>query len=353
MGKNLKILFTQEEKEEYQKIELKMLKEGNTGIEIARKIGISEDMVSSWKNELIDRGEITQEEIEEARRIKKEKEKAEAKKTDPARQFVLEKRLEGKSLLQIVEEGPYGQTVVWRNIKELEEEGLATKEMVEEARRKRKEEEKKIAKEQKEMNGEKEIDDNLRNLILEALKKGLSSKMIIKKLAITAEILGTVKKQLIDAGEITPEKIKKAQKSKLARDKKKTLKLVLEGLSISEIVEKIEDSYYDYIQDLIKELKGEGTITDEKIKKAKFERNQRKIMVFVIDGFEEGLNQQEITNKYHEKYGETISRQTVGWYKKKILEEGIMTEEEIKRAQKERQAVRNDKRRIESRRTLG
>ena len=50
-----------------------MLKEGNTGIEIARKIGISEDMVSSWKNELIDRGEITQEEIEEARRIKKRK----------------------------------------------------------------------------------------------------------------------------------------------------------------------------------------------------------------------------------------------------------------------------------------
>lgn len=109
--KNLqKTVFTDSERKEYQKIELEMLEEGNTGIEIADKIGVSEDTISTWKAELIARGETTQKKIDEARQKRKEREKEEAKKTDPARSFVLARRLEGKSLREIVAE-----RTLWKN----------------------------------------------------------------------------------------------------------------------------------------------------------------------------------------------------------------------------------------------
>lgn len=232
--------------------------------------------------------------------------------------------------------------MVWRNIKELEAEGLATKEMVEEARRNSSEEAKKASQEQREINGAKEIDEKLKRKVLRLLKKGLSSKLIIKELNITSQILRKVKKQLIKDNQITPKEIKKAQENKVKRDKRKILKLLLKGLSIPEIVEQIEYAYYDYVQDLIKELKDEGKITDEEIKKARFERNQREIMEFVIEGFTKGLNQQEIADGYQEKYEKTISRQSIGIYKKRIIDEGIKTEEEIEEAQKKRQIEKNE-----------
>ena len=354
MKKILKTIFTEEEKIEYQEIELEMLKDGYTGKEIAEHIGVSERTVGRWKKELIDQNGITQAEINEAREKRKREE--ETNKIDPVKQFVLKRHLEGKSIREMASEddAPAGRKVLGRKLKELEMEGKIPKITDEEAKRKGIEAKSRNAQKSKEEYSKQKIDEKLRKKVLSLLRKGVSNKLIRKKLKITPEILKEVKEQLISKGKITREKIDIVQEERREKDKKRVLRMLLKGAYVKEIESKITCTNGEYVQ-FLKELKAETSITQAQIDKAREERNQRELneeIEFVAEGLKNGLTQQEIVDMYEQKYGKKISRQTISVYKKRIDNKGTL-KEQIEVAQRERKKAKTEERRIDSERRMG
>lgn len=352
MKKILKTVFTEEEKKEYQEIELEMLKNGYTGEEIAEHIGVATNTVSRWKQILIAQNRITQPEINEARQTRKKK--AEEKELGAIEQFIIDRYFEGKSIREMASKGPYGRALLASNIKRMEEEGKLPKETGKELREKRRRDKEKSAKEKKAESSNKEIDDTLIAEILKALRDGLSTRAIIRRLKITAKILDEVKKQLIEESAITKGEIKVAQEKKKAEDEKQVLEMLLQGAYPKEIESEIECTEAEYIV-ILNRLKAEKGMTDVKINKAREDRKQRELnelMKFVAEERGKGLTQKEIATVYRQKYGKPISIQTIIDCEGKIKAEGIMTEE-IEVAQRERKKAKTKERRIESERTMG
>ena len=297
MKKSLRARFTDEEKNDYKAITLKGLKKGQTFTEIANHIGISNSMVSAYKRDLVSKGEITQDEIDRAVRESENHKKAKLEMR------IIQLVNEGKKYREIEEDVGYGYGTIRPIIQKLEEEGKV-----------------KYKKAGRNAGGElqTEIDDEL--------LMGLPPESIQKNLNIEVRIFKEIKKKLIAERKITHDIIAEKRAEKKAKDKERVYVLLLRGYSQREIISDLKYVSLSYVQELIQSLKDEGRITDEEIKMAKFENNEREIREQILKGLRNGYTQQEIADNDETGY---LNREKVKWYKNKMVAEGLITEEEI------------------------
>lgn len=112
----------------------------------------------------------------------------------------------------------------------------------------------------------------------------------------------------------------------------------MQGYSQREIAGQIKYASQLYVQKLIGQLKKEGRITNEMIEEAKFENNEREIKEYVLRKLREGYSQQEIADSDENGF---LDRARVERCKDKLVAEGAITDEEIKRAKKKRRPYKD------------
>ena len=105
----------------------------------------------------------------------------------------------------------------------------------------------------------------------------------------------------------------------------------MQGYSYKEISEQIPYTQEFYFPRITKKLKQEGRITDEEIKTAKFNRNETRRMEVVLLCLQRGLNYEE-TAEFDKSL--QLTEQQYRNRKRKLIELGKITEEEIKAQRK-------------------
>ena len=189
-------------------------------------------------------------------------------------------------------------------------------------------------------------DEKVEKQILSLLLLGLSTEQLRNILNMTNNEFHQVKKRLIAKGNITEDKIRECRKMKLERDKNITYELLLKGYYYTEIEDEILYGFSGYAKKLTNILKAEGRITEEEIKSARFERNEKYKIEVILDGLNKGLTYGEIIKDYELKVknmegvkDKTIKERIIGVYKIKFIESGRITEEIIQRRKEEREKI--------------
>lgn len=386
--KLMSIKFTEEEKSEYLKMILQALYEGKSYTEIAEHIGISATTVQRFKDKLIQNGEITQEQIKEARQMRKQ----DQKENNQDRQKILEGLREGKNIRQIANGVSVKECRVSQIIRELIKEGKITQEEIDETRKRldTSEEEKEIVYEflmkkisMKEIsritgyNYEKvreikrtlaregkidsgkyipeiipkdsgdDIDEDLKQSIIELYLQGYTSLIICKKLNISSLVeFNRIREVLLKEGKITKEQIATARKEKAKQDEETVYRLLLKGYTQGDITREVEDMSIDKINRIRVKLEAEGRITKEDIERYKFENNEKKILEYVLRMLKQGYSHSEIAENDPNGY---LTHSNIWRYKKKLVEEGLITDEEIEKAKEKVKRRKAKKRKMESR----
>lgn len=385
--KLMSIKFTEEEKSEYLKMILQALYEGKSYTEIAEHIGISATTVQRFKDKLIQNGEITQEQIKEARQMRKQ----DQKENNQDRQKILEGLREGKNIRQIANGVSVKECRVSQIIRELIKEGKITQEEIDETRKRldTSEEEKEIVYEflmkkisMKEIsritgyNYEKvreikrtlaregkidsgkyipeiipkdsgdDIDEDLKQSIIELYLQGYTSLIICKKLNISSLVeFNRIREVLLKEGKITKEQIATARKEKAKQDEETVYRLLLKGYTQGDITREVEDMSIDKINRIRVKLEAEGRITKEDIERYKFENNEKKILEYVLRMLKQGYSHGEIAENDPNGY---LTHSNIWRYKKKLVEEGLITDEEIEKAKEKVKRRKAKKRKMES-----
>ena len=385
--KLMSIKFTEEEKSEYLKMILQALYEGKSYTEIAEHIGISATTVQRFKDKLIQNGEITQEQIKEARQMRKQ----DQKENNQDRQKILEGLKEGKNIRQIANGVSVKECRVSQIIRELIKEGKITQEEIDETRKRldTSEEEKEIVYEflmkkisMKEIsritgyNYEKvreikrtlaregkidsgkyipeiipkdsgdDIDEDLKQSIIELYLQGYTSLIICKKLNISSLVeFNRIREVLLKEGKITKEQIATARKEKAKQDEETVYRLLLKGYTQGDITREVEDMSIDKINRIRVKLEAEGRITKEDIERYKFENNEKKILEYVLRMLKQGYSHSEIAENDPNGY---LTHSNIWRYKKKLVEEGLITDEEIEKAKEKVKRRKAKKRKMES-----
>lgn len=385
--KLMSIKFTEEEKSEYLKMILQALYEGKSYTEIAEHIGISATTVQRFKDKLIQNGEITQEQIKEARQMRKQ----DQKENNQDRQKILEGLREGKNIRQIANGVSVKECRVSQIIRELIKEGKITQEEIDETRKRldTSEEEKEIVYEflmkkisMKEIsritgyNYEKvreikrtlaregkidsgkyipeiipkdsgdDIDEDLKQSIIELYLQGYTSLIICKKLNISSLVeFNRIREVLLKEGKITKEQIATARKEKAKQDEETVYRLLLKGYTQGDITREVEDMSIDKINRIRVKLEAEGRITKEDIERYKFENNEKKILEYVLRMLKQGYSHGEIAENDPNGY---LTHSNIWRYKKKLVEEGLITDEEIEKAKEKVKRMKAKKRKMES-----
>lgn len=385
--KLMSIKFTEEEKSEYLKMILQALYEGKSYTEIAEHIGISATTVQRFKDKLIQNGEITQEQIKEARQMRKQ----DQKENNQDRQKILEGLREGKNIRQIANGVSVKECRVSQIIRELIKEGKITQEEIDETRKRldTSEEEKEIVYEflmkkisMKEIsritgyNYEKvreikrtlaregkidsgkyipeiipkdsgdDIDEDLKQSIIELYLQGYTSLIICKKLNISSLVeFNRIREVLLKEGKITKEQIATARKEKAKQDEETVYRLLLKGYTQGDITREVEDMSIDKINRIRVKLEAEGRITKEDIERYKFENNEKKILEYVLRMLKQGYSHSEIAENDPNGY---LTHSNIWRYKKKLVEEGLITDEEIEKAKEKVKRRKAKKRKMES-----
>lgn len=385
--KLMSIKFTEEEKSEYLKMILQALYEGKSYTEIAEHIGISATTVQRFKDKLIQNGEITQEQIKEARQMRKQ----DQKENNQDRQKILEGLREGKNIRQIANGVSVKECRVSQIIRELIKEGKITQEEIDETRKRldTSEEEKEIVYEflmkkisMKEIsritgyNYEKvreikrtlaregkidsgkyipeiipkdsgdDIDEDLKQSIIELYLQGYTSLIICKKLNISSLVeFNRIREVLLKEGKITKEQIATARKEKAKQDEETVYRLLLKGYTQGDITREVEDMSIDKINRIRVKLEAEGRITKEDIERYKFENNEKKILEYVLRMLKQGYSHSEIAENDPNGY---LTHSNIWRYKKNLVEEGLITDEEIEKAKEKVKRRKAKKRKMES-----
>lgn len=389
--KLMSIKFTEEEKNEFFKIILQELYEGKSYVEIAEHIGIGSTTVQRFKDILIQNGEITQEQIKEARQRKRQ----EQKENSEDRQKILEGLRAGKNFREIAKGVSVKESRVGQIAKELVKEGKITQAQIDEARKRvdtskqEKEEEKEIvyellmkkismkeiaritgysyekilaikkilAREGKIDSGKykpeiipkdsgDDIDEELKQRIIELYLQGFTSMIICKKLNISSLVeFNRIKDALIREGRITKEQIATARREKAKQDEETVYRLLLKGYTQGDITREVEDMSIDKINRIRRKLAAEGRITKEEVERYKFENNEKENMQYVLRMLKQGYSQREIAKSDPNGY---LSNADVWRYKKKLVEEGLITDEEIEKAKQKVKPMKAKKRKMES-----
>jgi len=374
--------FDEQERKLFTKITLEKLKEGKYKREIAKILGISELATKKIVEQLISGGKITQEEIDQAIQERELRDR----ENDPDRKKILEGLKQGKNITEISKGVRFKPARVGEIVRELIQEGKITQREIDEAREQfgpRAELKEKVCKLFKQKKTYEQMKEELgistytiskmkKELLQEGrlteddfvkevgtandsdgqevekrdtvsvfikeevhvlLLRGLSDMLIKKELNKPRVVILKCIEALKAEGKITSEIIEDAKQERRLRDKEKVYRLSMQGYSQKEMVEQILYSYLSYIQELIKELKKEGRLTDKKIQNAKFENNEKENREFVLERLRKGWTRQDISDADPNGY---LTVGKVKGIEKRLIEEGVISEEEIKKARKAR-----------------
>ena len=153
--------------------------------EIAKKLGIGEKKVFNIRKALIEEGEMTEKEIEEAVIERKDKER------QITVQIVLSGLRKGEKYKEIAENVDIGVEAIKKLVSELIKEGLITREEIDNARENRKE------KAKEEDRTEIKYDELLKTRVLKLLLLGIETTTICEVLGINNHVFNLVKEDLI------------------------------------------------------------------------------------------------------------------------------------------------------------
>ncbi len=347
--------FSKEERDLDKQDTLEMLKQGVAHAEIARQLGRSTHYIVNLKNELVVEGLITIEEIEMARKkaidsrkkLKKsvsERNKAEKENLrNEKKAKVLERVNLGMTSLEISRELNIPISTVRRYITELVNEGRTKKENVVSQKEKNKKEsikrnnaifadiqtgkytqnelaqkynvssslisaisqgkyEKLIAPSPRKSKSKKEFTPNSDAIlsekekqVLDYLLKGQNYYFISKEMGITQNEVVKITNILKIKNAISSEQIKNAREDKLRKDEEDVIKLLKRGYTQADIKRQKRDTIN--LSRMISNLKAEGRITDEEIKKAQEQAKsieKEEFAKLVLRGMKRGLTVKEI-----------------------------------------------------------
>ena len=404
------IRYTKKEKQIFKEETLKMLRKGIVQNEIAKKLGIRAQYVSILKNTLIKEGFITQKEIDEKKaaaleKIREEKKKASNKKskkkldqeTENRRNMVLQRYKQGKTRTAIMKELGIPSSTIFRDEKHLIESGLLSRDEIikqldldEIARKKRNETIRRLLAEGEMtiteiarkvnvsdtivyyVSGDKLDEVKLKNIEKAKLRKGKKKKYfhnpeainklqsierdvynelrkgypylyIENQLGITHEKCMAIVEVLSITGAFSRNDIKESRNALRTKDKIEILYLLKQGYTQTSIINLKKYLNISSCSRIVSELKKEGKITEEEIEAAQVESNKR-YENLVLQGMKQGLTVKEIIDSDEDGYlTESIVRRT----KRKLIEEGRISEEKFNYLNRKRQQMILDTRKKE------
>ncbi len=313
-------------------------KQGVSGVEIAKKLNISNTTISKYTKEGIELGIIDEEEIKKAKMKRKElkkKEKIEearqkakedrGKKGEDALENEKERNIDKEKLLSCLILGYNGRTIksklgilsgekYQQVVNELIKEKRITKKEMREYRKKREEQEKET--------------------VFEELKKGKLQSQIAEIIKETEWVTRKIIKKVKEEKNISDEDIlrwKNEKENSAEKEKKMVLEGLIKGLSYKEMIEENQKEKLtsQKIQYCIDRLVREGGITREKIKEYRQARNKERLTLFekeMLNYLKNGYGKKEILDLSGK------SRVYVNTTIRKLKEKGKITEEEIKQA---------------------
>lgn len=194
----------------------------------------------------------------------------------------------------------------------------------------------------KEQEYKSDIDQKLKQEVLELLLKGVYQPTIREKLKIDSEAYSRIKNELIQEGKISLSQIGNALQEKRDRDKEKVYHYLLAGYSQREITSNIKYTNLKSVQRLIKELVHEGRITDEQIKDYRYEE-ERKIKKYILRMLKQGYTYQEIADMDENGF---LTEPNVRRYKKILVSELLITDKQIAKAKKLRKPFKDKERKL-------
>ena len=332
-SKNIKVLFTEQEKEEYKTKTLKLLKEGKYCKEIAGLFGVSEKTVLLIRDNLIKEGKITKQEID----IKIKERKLKEKEQNLDRKIILQGLKEGKNYREISKTVSFSEKTVSNIAKKLMQEGAIRQDKINMAREQRSE----VQEEKKSIT----INDQIKQRALELFLEGVSTPTIKHELGIELDSdYRKIKNELIKEGKISQSEINEAIQNKRKKDKEKVYSLLLRGFSQREIASLIKYSNQSYVERLISELVDEKRITKEKIEKIRQEENQL-IKKYILKMLRKGYTNAEIAENDENGY---LTESNVRRYIKILIQEGQITKEEINNAKSKRKPLKNRQKKLDT-----
>ena len=353
--KKSKSIRTPEEfrKNESIKRMLEYIKQGKSDSEIAQMpdIEFSKATVYNYKNKCIELGLITREEIENVKKEKREQKKSTNLKENDQNQKILEYYKKGLRASEIsrMSDINLSQSQISRYRKIFIQEGLITQEELPKKKQKTKKEPTKEKKEQPQIKKDKQI-----KKILEYLKEGYTVNEINEQEDITISMPTIYEyiKKCIQKGLITQEEIDKSreqrktqkqiEKFKENKQAQKILEYLKQGMQNTEI-EAMSDITYkkETIAIYKRKLIEYGLITQEQIDKSIEQRkNQKQTEKFkeneqaqkILEYLKQGMQKSEIEAMPDITY----KKGTILNYKRKFIEKGLITQEQIDKAIEER-----------------
>lgn len=317
------------------------LRNGESDKEIVKRLSFGLKRLDDIKRDLINEGLISHEEIQAARMARKEKEDSVLRKQ------LLHCLLAGESNAEILSYAPYGAKKFNILKNQLIEEGKINQKQIDEARARMHDlfysqnTSAYIVSKARRVDVDEPNDEINQALVLEGLKQGFTIVEIVENNQnqnLSRHSVSRYKSQLIANGSITLQEIEDARFNRNEAYKKS---LVLQGLrsgfTIAEIM--ASDTSGKLARATVRryknELLEEGSITDQEIDDAKFDRNERYKKELVLQGLREGFTNSEIVDS--DESG-NLSRVAVIKYKKQLIEEGSITVDEISSAQSARAA---------------
>lgn len=176
---------------------------------------------------------------------------------------------------------------------------------------------------------------------------GYNTKAIIQKKMphLNKKLYHKAVNELIDEGNITRQEIEEYRQKKEKEDKLKILEELKKGTSQNKIAE-IIDTYLRKVQTYIKEIQEEENITDEDILRWRNEREDSRLKrrLAVLEGLQEGLSKNQIVKKYPRQ---KLSGSDVVRYRRILIEEGRITEEQIIEYRNDRLKREKEKNKLE------
>ncbi len=351
--------FTEEEKELDKEEMIEMLLLGTMSqAEIARQLGRTPQYISRLKKQAINEKLVTQEEIDLARQnaqdIKNSEKKVNKKEIErqEKKSKVLDRLLAKKTALEIVNELDIPSSTVNRYIDELVDEKKIKREDIVTQREKNRE----IARNRNEAiltdvksgkyhtyleiaqkydvsealiskiangkyeelitqksvkpakkaipisNPEVKLSEDEKQVLF-YLDKGYTYNFIEKKLKKTQKELLKIINDLKIVGATNSEKIRRAREEKIQNDEEEVIIYLKRGFSQADILFQKEEFNVAYLSRMVTKLKNEGRITDEEIKEA-LEQDEDKIefQKLVLKGMNEGLTVKQIIESDENKY---------------------------------------------------
>lgn len=184
--------------------------------------------------------------------------------------------------------------------------------------------------EEKKKHEEKVIDLKLKRYILYFLSLGYKTQVILKMLNIQYISFDEIRTVLIKDGEISEQEIYKAIHEKEEKDKNLIYKYAMLGYTYAEMTSKMPNAGLGTGQRLVNMLIEEGRLTKEEIDEARKQRYEREKGEYIYKCLKQGLGCDEIGKS------KNVSRKSAITYRKKLIERGELTEDELKEAQANR-----------------